>query len=194
MVDEVQDKSRLYRTSSKRLSTPLIITVVLLLAVLLGGGDVFYQSQKSAQNIESPLPTPSEVTPTTTPSPTVVTTPTGSPSPTGAKTTTTPSPTPRPTGVLGTTDRSKVTVTVLNGSGTSGAASKVADYLEGLGYTISSTGNADSFDYENLTISVKSAKKAILPQLQKDLSSQGTVDSTSTTFTGTADAQVIVGQ
>ena len=50
------------------------------------------------------------------------------------------------------------------------------------------------FDYENLTISVKSAKKAILPQLQKDLSSQGTVDSTSTTFTGTADAQVIVGQ
>ena len=67
MVDEVQDKSRLYRTSSKRLSTPLIITVVLLLAVLLGGGYVFYQSQKSAQNIESPLPTPSEVTPTTTP-------------------------------------------------------------------------------------------------------------------------------
>ena len=57
MADEGIDNSRLYRsTSTKRISTPLIITVVLLLAVLLGGGYVFFQSQQRTD--EKPAITP----------------------------------------------------------------------------------------------------------------------------------------
>lgn len=184
MADDLGERQQLYRTSSKRLSTPLIVTVVLLLAVLLAGGYIFFQSQHPGKKIASPMPTPT-VAPTKEPSPTPEASPSGK---------LTPSPSAKPTGVLGASDRSTITLTVLNGSGTAGLASKIGDYLTGLGYTVSSTGNADTFDYTGITINVKNSKKAILPQLKKDLSSQGTVSDTSTDYTGSGDAQVIVGK
>lgn len=190
MVDELADRSRLYRTSSKRLSTPLIVTVVLLLLVLLGGGYVYFQSQQATKKITSPQVTPSPTTlPTATPSPTSEATPSGSLTPSASV-----KPTTKPTGVSGKIDRSTITVTVLNGSGTAGLASKIGNYLSGLGYSVGTTGNADAFDYDGITINVKKSKSDILPQLKTDLSSEGTISKTSTTYTGSEDAQVIVGK
>lgn len=193
MADELIDNSRLYKTSSRRLSTPLIVTVVLLLAVLLGGGYVLFQSQHpEGESVESPLPSAAPTSaPTDVPTPTSSSeaTPSGKVTPTTASKTT---PTTKPSGSA--IDRSEVSVSVLNGSGTSGAASEVGDYLTGLGYDVTGTGNADNFDYTDITISVKSGQTAILNQLKKDLSSQGTIGDTSTDYTGSGDAEVIIGQ
>ena len=83
-----------------------------------------------------------------------------------------------------------------NGSGVVGAAKKAADALKELGYGISSTGNADNYDYTNVTIQVKSGKSNFLSLLQKDLGSSYTVGTASAdlTVTSSADALVIVGK
>ena len=190
MADEGIDNSRLYRsTSTKRISTPLIITVVLLLAVLLGGGYVFFQSQQRSDEKAAITPTVTQtISPTDTPTPTEEVSPSPKTSVTPNKT----SPTTKPTTSSSSIDREDITLTVLNGSGIAGAAGKIGNYLEGLGYSVASTGNADSFDYEDITINVKKGNTALLNQLKKDLAGQGTVADTSETFTGSSDAQVII--
>lgn len=192
MADESIENSRLYRsTSQKRISTPLIITVVLLLAVLLGGGYVFFQSQQQSGENDAVTPTVTPtIQPTDTPTPTEEISPTRRASVTPGKTT----PTTRPTSTSSAIDREDVTLTVQNGSGVAGAAGKVSSYLEGLGYSVASTGNADAFDYEDITINVKKGATSLLNQLKKDLASQGTVGETSETYTGTSDALIIIGQ
>ena len=57
-------------------------------------------------------------------------------------------------------DDGSVKVAVLNGSGTSGVASKIASRLESQGFKVVSIGNADSFDYGTTTI--------VYPQDKKD--------------------------
>lgn len=93
-------------------------------------------------------------------------------------------------------DRSAISVEVQNGSGETGVAGKAADVLKGFGYKIASTGNADSYDYENVTIKVKSAKTNFLALLKKDLGFSYTVSSASADLSSdfTADALVIIGQ
>ncbi len=49
----------------------------------------------------------------------------------------------------------KPAVTVLNGSGTAGAADSVADVLRAAGYRISRTGNADNFRYAQTVVQAK---------------------------------------
>ena len=56
-------------------------------------------------------------------------------------------------------DRANLTIAVKNGSGVTGAAAKASNFLKDLGYTVSSTGNADNSDYENTVIEVKSTNK-----------------------------------
>lgn len=92
-------------------------------------------------------------------------------------------------------DRSKLTIEVQNGSGTAGAAGKMQTELEGLGYIVSKTGNADNYDYAETVIQVKATRKSYLPLLEKDLSGSYTIGSTSATLTSsTADAIIIVGK
>lgn len=134
------------------------------------------------------------VVPTLTPQPTIA--PTESITPTGAKK---PSLTPSPTKTAakpGVVTKTGLTIAVLNGSGTAGAAKTVAADLEALGYTVSQTGNADNFGYEKVSISVKSAKKEYLQQLKNDLSANYTIGSASATLSSSSetDAIVIVGQ
>lgn len=64
----------------------------------------------------------------------------------------TPAPTPSPQSTL---IRSEWSLEVLNGTGVTGAAKKVADKLKELGYQIVKTGNADRDDYLNSQILVK---------------------------------------
>lgn len=94
-----------------------------------------------------------------------------------------------------TLDKSSLVIQVLNGSGISGEAGKVQASLEDLGYTDVTTGNADSFDYEDLTISVKSTKANFLKALETDLSDSYTIGDTDTSLASSEyDVVIIVGQ
>lgn len=171
----------------------IIIGIVILiglvaLAVIATGG-----KGESEKNL---TPTPIVATATPTASPTVTPevtpgkgTPTVTPkvSPTPGKTT------PTPSGAA-TLDRADLNVAILNGSGEAGAATKASDALKKLGYTVASSGNADTFDYPKTIIQVKSTKKGYLEQLKLDLSDTYTIGAATADYTGDADAVVIVGK
>jgi outer membrane biosynthesis protein TonB len=171
-----------------------------LLIILLLGGLLMTRGKSVVLNIfkSAPTPTPT-VEPTKEPTPTEM--PTDTPEPTG-KTGSTPTkkPTPQvsvdPVDKTTKLDRSKLSVEIQNGSGQAGVAGKAADTLKNLGYSVGSTGNADNYDYQGVTISVKSSKSSYLPLLKSDLSSSYTVGSTSATLSNSSssDAVVIVGK
>jgi hypothetical protein len=93
-------------------------------------------------------------------------------------------------------DRSKLSITVENGSGAEGVAGKAADVLKTLGYNIVTTGNADNFNYQGVTIKVKSDQKNFLNLLKQDLSKDYTVTASSSDFGSDSptDALVIIGK
>lgn len=176
------------RGSKKRV---LYIFLVLLLAGALAFGAIQFLGNRETKKEAAPTPTPTEtVFPTETPTPTasVTSAPTGS---------STPSPKPTTAAIDKTTglDRSLVRVEVQNGSGAVGAASKGADTLKSLGYKVVTTGNADNFNYENVTIVVTPSFAKYLPLLKTDLGKQYTIGSTSATLSSsTVDARVIIGK
>lgn len=176
--------------SAPKRRNPLLLIVLLLivLAVLFFGVKQFKNLQSTSKPEITPTPT-QEVTPTDTP------TPEESPTPEPTKTPT-PKPTANPVDKATGLDRSELSVAVQNGSGEKGAASQVADVLKNLGYHVLSIGNADTFDFEKLTIQVKSGKSAYLPLLKKDLSASYTIGSSSAELSASssADAVVIVGK
>lgn len=91
-------------------------------------------------------------------------------------------------------DRADLTIIVQNGSGEAGVAKTMADKLTALGYVVSSTGNADNYDYAQTAIQVKSADKAFLALLRKDLGDDYTIGTATSDYTGSGDAVVIVGK
>jgi hypothetical protein len=92
-------------------------------------------------------------------------------------------------------NRSSLKIQVLNGSGISGAAGKMSATLNDLGYTNVTTGNADAFDHEDISISVKSTKANFLELLEKDLSDSYTIgDTDSKLVSDQYDAVIIIGQ
>lgn len=93
--------------------------IIILLLVLLGGGFLILKSRGMLGNLMgTPKPTP---TPTETPEPT---------------------PTPNPL------NKEEWRFEVLNGSGETGLAKKVADKIKEQGYIVTKTGNADKTSYE----------------------------------------------
>lgn len=93
-------------------------------------------------------------------------------------------------------DRSKLSVVVQNGSGIEGVAGKAANILKELGYNIASTGNADNYDYQGVTIKVKKEKGNFLDLLKKDLSKVYTVSVSSSDLASDSPtaAVVIIGK
>jgi hypothetical protein len=93
-------------------------------------------------------------------------------------------------------DRSKLEVAVLNGSGVTGAAGAVSEYLKDLGYKIVSVDNADAYNYKNLTVFVKASKGNFAGMLKKDLQSNPDFASVSASVSNeiTNEAVVIVGK
>lgn len=91
-------------------------------------------------------------------------------------------------------DRSKISIIVQNGSGVEGTAGKAADFLKGKGYVISSTANADNYNYEGVTIKVK--ESSYIELLKNDLSSEYTVKNTSSDLASDSqsDAIIIIGK
>ena len=174
-----------------RKTVVLIVVVILLILIFL----VVKLSGKAVK--------PQTTTPTASPTATQTASPTETPTPSASETpspTQTPSPTPKPSvnPVDSTTglDRSTLNVVIENGSGQAGVAGTASDYLTGLGYNVTSTANADNFNYTNVTIQVKNAKSDFLPLLTKDLGVNYTIGNTSSDLPDSAseDALVIIGQ
>jgi hypothetical protein len=173
----------------------IILGIVLFLGSRLLGTSGKDKAVESANTAPTAIIVPTDTpVPSEEPSPTEKVSPTTSVTPTKApgKTTTTPADSVDKASGL---DRADLTVEIQNGSGTSGAASKMSTFLKDLGYTIGSTGNADNFDYQNITIQVKSTKSKYLTVLKKDISASYTVGDTSSSLASTtADAVIIIGK
>jgi hypothetical protein len=93
-------------------------------------------------------------------------------------------------------DKETLSITVLNGSGTVGAAQKVAKMLTASGYTKVKTGNADNFAYQGITIVVKKNANDISNLLKQDLKESDPKTTVTTTIDNTieTDAEIIIGQ
>lgn len=103
----------------------------------------------------------------------------------------TPSPTPAP--VIA---REDITVQVLNGGGTPGAAGRMKTFLEEKGYTVSDTGNTEEYAYTTTDILAKPDKEAYLALLRADLESDYTLGTVAASLAEDVafDVQVIVGE
>lgn len=180
----------------------IIFFIISIIIIAIFGGWRFLSSRTQKATAPAVTPNPTEYKlptdgPTVHPTPETAKTAKPTASPTSKPTTSpTAEPTVNPVDKSTGLDRSKLTIEVQNGSGVVGAAKKAADILKELGYVISSTGNADNYDYTNVTIQVKSGKSNFLSLLKKDLGSSYTVGTASADLTATssADALVIVGK
>lgn len=176
---------------SKRVALFGIFFVIILL--LLGSVAYFVTSGNSTNDEDSTSITLTEEPqdsmveqeePTEEPEETEAPTPSKSPSKAPTKAATADSP------------ASEGSVAVQNGSGESGVAGTAADIIKAAGFTIASTGNADNFDYTDVTIQVKNSKKSILADLEDALSDDYTIADTSTDLPEATnyDALVIIGK
>lgn len=174
----------------------LLAAIVVILILLFGTFKILGGSNSETPTDITPTPTDfitETPTPTETPTETPTATPTATPTPTPTPTkSATSNPVDSATGL----DRSILDVQVQNGSGVTGAAKTAGDFLSGLGYNVISTGNADTQDFVNVTIQVKSTKSNYLSLLKKDLSSKYTVGTTSSDLSSssTADALIVIGK
>ncbi len=171
----------------------LIVAIVIILIIIFAGNKFLGSNSNEEESDITPTPTEFQI-PTDTPTPSLPEE-TSTPTP---KSTTTPTPKSASNPVDKTTglDRSKLSIEVQNGSGEAGVAGKGSGILKDLGYNITSTGNADNFDYSSVTIKVKSSKSNYLTLLKKDLSASYTIGSSSSDLSASssADALVIIGK
>jgi hypothetical protein len=172
------------RRISKRAATFGLVALLVLLLVL---GLVFFITRNNSSSDETSISLP----PTSEP----VVTEEQSPTPEESGTLTpSKAPTKAPTG---SSAKSDISVSVLNGSGESGVAGKASDALKSAGYSVASTGNADNFDYTGVTIQVKASQKSILSSLKSDMEDAGYTVSSATSDLSEGqsyDALVIVGK
>lgn len=89
-------------------------------------------------------------------------------------------------------DRSALSITVENGSGTEGVAGKAATILKDLGYNVASTGNADNYNYKGVTIKVKSDKSNFINLLKKDLAKDYTITTSSSDLSSDSPTSAII--
>ena len=143
----------------------------------------------SARNLDDALTSEPVAVDTVSPTEAVSSSPTRRLSPTVA-------PTVKVSPTVGSVKKPIITVAVLNGSGTKGAAREMSSALTNAGYTVSKTGNADSFTYTDITVQIKKSKQQFLDQLKKDLSANNYLVTKSTADlpeTESTDVIIIVG-
>lgn len=189
------DKSSNYLPKSPRKSRRLIfiVFVVILIGALVFGGKRFFGSKSEKQDKPSITITPPTIQQTEFPTDTPVPTDSPTPEPTVVPTR---KPTVNPVDQTTGLDKSTLSVEVQNGSGEFGEASKASEVLKTFGYHVVIVGNADNFNYENVTIKIKSDKSDFLGLLKKDLGFSYTIGSTSANLSASvsSDAVVIVGK
>jgi len=167
----------------------VLITVAVLFVKLSAKSEEQQTPTVSATPLATEIPTPTPIEPGPTETPTPTPEPTATPTPS-------PKPSANPVDKATGLDRSQLNVLIQNGSGEAGVASKASDYLKGLGYDVASTGNADNYDYANVTIQVKADKSDYLALLKKDLGLNYTIENASSDLpdSSTEDALVIIGK
>jgi LCP family protein required for cell wall assembly len=85
-------------------------------------------------------------------------------------------------------------IAVRNGSGTAGAAQTVSSKLTKAGYTVSDTGNADSFNYAKTLVIYSNASQADEARAIADTLGGGTAQINDGSYTLTGDFLVVIGQ
>ena len=111
-----------------------------------------------------------------------------SPTPTSSAT---PMPTPTPKAL----NREQWPLEVLNGSGVTGAAKKLADQLKALGYPVVKTANADRDDYSSNQFFVKKELEDSVDLVINDIKDIIKIASVSGELTdSTASARIIIGK
>jgi LytR cell envelope-related transcriptional attenuator len=173
-----QQPAYVQKSSNKKHLITIFFVVLLLIIAGLGA---LYLLGKSAKHPTTPTnPVPTEVVSTPTPA-----------SSSSAQLTATPSASVSPT-----VDPASLSVSVLNGSGTPGAAGAVADALKNAGFTSVTTGNANAYTYKGIAISVKQAESGYTKQLQKYVQAANPNATVTVKVDNTipTDVQVIVGK
>lgn len=113
---------------------------------------------------------------------------------TGSQPIPTPLPTPSATPAV-KPERSGVSFEVLNGSGVTGAAKKLADQLKELGYEVLKTANADKDSYTQNQIYIKAELKGTVDLVIADLKDIIKIASVAGELKeGTASARIIIGK
>ena len=166
-----------------------LLIVAILIIIIFSVFITLANTKKSKPETTTTTSTTIETETTTTTEPEVTPDPDETSTPT-------PKPTVNPVDKKTGLDRSKLTVAIQNGSGEAGVAGKAADILRGLGYDVVSTGNADNFDYTNVTIQVNSSSSDYLSLLKTDLGGEYTIGDASSDLSASvsADALVIIGK
>lgn len=166
---------------TKKLSKRRVLFLIFLVAILaLVGGLIFFVTKKNSSSDSNKVVKLEKAVKTATP--------TMSPAPTSKET-------PTPTISV---QKSNLKISIQNGSGESGVAGTASTLLKDRGYTVVSTGNADSFDYKGITIRIKKSKSSFTSGLIKDLSSKYNLSASDATSdlpeTEAYDVLVIVGK
>lgn len=148
----------------------LMILLILIIAALIGIGFVYRNAIIGVFSSKQATPTPT-------------------PAPASKEV-------PSPTKATGEVKLDAYSITVLNGSGTAGEASKVKDLLTEKGFKVETIGNADTSDYEETVIQAKnSIERDFLDSLKKALSETYTLDPVdSLSETNEADIVVTIGK
>jgi len=168
------------------------IVVVIIFVILILMGFKFFGGKSQDSDSDKISPTPTEfIIPTDTPTPEISEelTPTSKPEKTPVPTS---KPSANPIDKTTGLNRSKLSVIVQNGSGKAGVAGTGSSFLKNLGYNVISTGNADNYDYTNVTIQIRSNKSEYLPLLKKDLGTDYTIGTSSSDLSASASADAIV--
>ncbi len=196
-MEEISYNTTPTRTKRKVPKRLIIFIVFFIIILALIGGLIFFVTRDSSDNsnAEQTITLPEETQ--TEEQPVVTETETPTPEETEAPTkATTPTKGPTPTGSSSSNTNSSVKVAIQNGSGESGVAGTASNLVKEAGFTIASTGNADNFDYEDVTIKIKASKKSFLSALEDSLSGDYTIGTTSSDLpeSTTYDALVIIGK
>lgn len=106
----------------------------------------------------------------------------------------TPEPTAKPSPTPETVNPAEYSIKILNGSGVTGAATKLKQSLTNSGYNVISAGNADISDLADTTVSSKKGIKPIfLTQLKNELKKTYSVTSgNATAIADLGDADVVI--
>ena len=93
-------------------------------------------------------------------------------------------------------DKAQPAIRVLNGSGIAGLASSAKDFLENVGWRVTSVGNAQAYDFDQTQIRLKDDFAKYQEALVGDLSDKYSVkvSSDSLSSTDSADIEITVGK
>ena len=181
-----EKRGRATHQGGRRLT--LVVIVVVSAGVLVIAGYLFIRSALKAT--VPPLPPP----PLTTPTSTAATLPSAA-----AATTTEPIIPPSEisttTPVVTAPAKDTLAVSILNGSGVAGLAGKMAEIVKGAGYQKVTTGNADAYAYQGVTIRYRNGMKGAaedLSTLLRDRYQKFVLEEVATSTAG-IDVTVILG-